>query len=60
MVLQVHKLKNSQRMATKSLSALKSRKEEIIDHLEDLVGKEEAQVSSSFFFFGALIVVQLQ
>ena len=32
------------RMATKSLSALKSRKEEIIDHLEDLVGKEEAQI----------------
>ncbi len=28
-------------MATKSLSALKSRKEEIIDYLEDLVGKEE-------------------
>ncbi len=28
-------------MATKSLSALKSRKEEIIDHLEDLIGKEE-------------------
>ena len=46
--------------ATKSLSALKSRKEEIIDHLEDLVGKEEAQVSSSVFFFVALIVVQLQ
>ena len=32
------------RMATKSLSALKSRKEEIIDHLEDLVGKEETQI----------------
>jgi len=29
-------------MASKSLSALKSRKEEIMDHLEDLVGKEEA------------------
>ena len=26
-----------------SLSALKSRKEEIIDHLKDLVGKEEAE-----------------
>ena len=31
------------RVATKSLSALKSRKEEIIDHLEDLVGKEETE-----------------
>eukprot|EP00095_Tigriopus_kingsejongensis_P007337 maker-scaffold589_size129586-snap-gene-0.39 protein:Tk07337 transcript:maker-scaffold589_size129586-snap-gene-0.39-mRNA-1 annotation:"PREDICTED: roquin-1" len=30
-------------MATKSLGALKSRKEEIIDYLEDLVGKEEAE-----------------
>lgn len=30
-------------METKSLSALKSRKEEIIDHLEDLLGKEEAE-----------------
>lgn len=30
-------------MATKSLGALKSRKEEIIDYLEDLVGKEETQ-----------------
>ena len=32
-----------QGMETKSLSELKSRKEEIIDHLEDLVGKEEAE-----------------
>ena len=34
-------------MATKSLSALKSRKEEIIDHLEDLLGKEEAKKISN-------------
>ncbi len=31
----------SKGMAAKSLSALRSRKEEIIDYLEDLVGKEE-------------------
>jgi hypothetical protein len=34
-------LRVSTGMATKSLSALKSRKEEIIDHLQDLVGPEE-------------------
>ena len=44
-------------MATKSLSALKSRKEEIIDHLEDLVGKEETQVCPSVAFFGSLISI---
>ena len=44
-------MKHLQRMATKSLSALKSRKEEIIDHLEDLVGKEEAQVCSFIGIF---------
>jgi hypothetical protein len=30
-------------LATKSLSALKSRKDEIIDSLEDLVGKDETK-----------------
>ena len=32
-----------QKVATKSLSALKSRKEEIIDSLQDIVGKEETK-----------------
>jgi hypothetical protein len=34
-------------LATRSLSALKSRREEIIDNLEDLVGKDETMKISN-------------
>jgi len=34
-------------LATRSLSALKSRREEIIDNLEDLVGKDETKKISN-------------
>ena len=37
----------TQKVATKSLSALKSRKEEIIDSLEDIVGKEATKKISN-------------